>query len=141
VEGAAIIKRYRKELIQVKDWLFYFLLVWTVVILVLAWFDFFFKTFVMPELVAVSYIILLAVYIAHKEVGRWTGVVSMLRPGEIMVFAWWGTLLLMLSLNFFFPKFNVPGSLSRICFEILFAFLASEISKSLNVFRRYDEKK
>lgn len=136
MDNQLLIRRYHQELSRVKEWLFYFLMVWTAVILGLAWVDFFTQRFQMPEVAVGSYIILLAVYISHKEVGRWTGVESTIRPGELTVYVWWGTLLLMILVNFFLPRFEVPIPLRQISFEILAAFLASEVSKSVNAYKR-----
>lgn len=128
-------KRYRNELSSVKDLLFYFLLTWTGVILVFAWLNFFFPRFLLSEAFVSSYTILLGVYIAHKEVSRWTGVATKIRPGELMVYVWWVSLLAMLFFGFFLGL-TVSTQIQQIAFHVLGAFLISEVSKSINAYRR-----
>lgn len=127
--------RYRIELSSVKDLLFHFLLLWTAILLVLSWLDFFLPSFALPETMVTSYLILLGVYIIHKETSRWIGTKLNIRPGELMVYIWWISLLVM-SLIGSFADLAVSPQIRFLSYEVLAAFLLSEISKSLNAYRR-----
>src|SRR3989338_4523329 len=96
MDNQMIAKRSRTELSLVKDLLFKFLLVWTAILLVLSWVDFLTR-YKVSEAMVTSYLILLGVYIVHKETSRWTGVkLNIKRPGELFVYIWWVSLLTML---------------------------------------------
>ena len=134
-----VAKRYRTELSSVKDLLFYFLITWTFVLLGLSWFDFFSTKFEISEAIVTSYLILLGVYIVHKETSRWTGVRLNIKPGELFVYVWWISLLAMLLLGFFTHK-EVSPPIRFLAYEVLGAFLLSEISKSFNAFKHIEGK-
>ncbi|MDO8604475.1 MAG: hypothetical protein Q7K40_03725 [bacterium] len=87
MDNQTIAKRYRTELSSVKELLFKFLLVWTGILLILSWMDFLSK-YKLSEAMVTSYIILLGVYIVHKETSRWTGVKMGIKPGELFVYVW-----------------------------------------------------
>ena len=135
MDNEIIAKRYRIELSSVKDLLFYFLLVWTVILLVLSWLDFAIPRLEVSEAMVTSYLILLGVYIIHKETSRWTGVKLNIRPGELFVYVWWITLLAMFLIGFF-THLEVSYPIRQVAYEVLGAFLLSEISKSVNAYRR-----
>lgn len=135
MDDQTVAKRYRTELSSVKDLLFYFLITWTLVLLGLSWFDFFSSKFEISEAMVSSYLILLGVYIVHKETSRWTGVKLNIKPGELFVYIWWVSLLVMLLLGFFTRR-EVSPSIRFLSYEVLGAFLLSEISKSFNAFKR-----
>lgn len=135
MDDQTVAKRYRIELSSVKDLLFYFLITWTLVLLGLSWFDFFSSKFEISEAMVSSYLILLGVYIVHKETSRWTGVKLNIKPGELFVYIWWISLLAMLLLGFFSHR-EVSPSIRFLSYEVLGAFLLSEISKSFNAFKR-----
>ena len=139
MDNQAVAKRYRTELSSVKDLLFYFLIIWTLVLLGLSWFDFFNPKFQVSEAVVTSYLILLGVYIIHKETSRWTGVKLKIMPGELFVYVWWISLLSMLLIGFFTHK-EVSPPIRFLSYEVLGAFLLSEISKSFNAFKRVSGK-
>lgn len=128
-------KRYRIELSSVKDLLFHFLLLWTAILLVLSWLDFILPGFALPETMVTSYLILLGVYIIHKETSRWIGTKLNIRPGELMVYIWWISLLVM-SVTGSFADLAVSPQIRFLSYEVLAAFLLSEISKSLNAYQR-----
>jgi len=130
-----VAKRYRIELSSVKDLLFHFLIIWTAVLLGLSWFDFLSVNFEVSEAVVTSYLILLGVYIVHKETSRWTGVKLTIKPGELFVYVWWISLLAMLLIGFFAHK-EVSPAIRFLAYEVLGAFLLSEISKSFNALKR-----
>ena len=133
MDNQIIAKRYRVELSSVKDLLFKFLLVWTAILLVLSWVDFFTR-YKLSEAVVTSYLILLGVYIIHKETSRWTGVKLNIKPGELFVYVWWISLLAMLLLGFFLHRETSP-SVRFLTYEVLGAFLLSEISKGVNAYK------
>lgn len=133
-DNQIISRRYRLELSSVKDLLFYFLLAWTAVTLVFAWLSFFLPRLTLSEAFITSYLTLLGVYITHKEVARWTRVKMIVRPGELMVYIWWVSLLIMFFFGFFLHR-EVPEETTRIAYDVLAAFLVSEISKSVNAYR------
>lgn len=126
--------RYERELRGAKDWMFWFLMGWTFVLLAMEWANFFFLRAVPPSIGA-GYTILLGTYIAHKEVLRWTGVAMRVRPGEFFVYIWWGMLLGMFLIEYFFGRFAVPEGMLLLAYEVLGYFIATEISKSLNAWR------
>ena len=135
MEGENIAKRYRIELSSVKDLLFYFLLIWTVILLVLSWLDFFIEKLQVNDALVTSYLVLLGVYIVHKETSRWTGVKLNVRPGELFVYVWWISLLAMFLIGFF-AHLEVSPPIKHLAYEVLGAFLLSEISKSVNAYKR-----
>ena len=101
MDNQIVAKRYKVELSSVKDLLFKFLLGWTAVLLVFSWLDFTIPRLEVSEAMVTSYLILLGVYIVHKETSRWTGVKLNIRPGELFVYVWWISLLAMLITSFF----------------------------------------
>ncbi|OGN08936.1 MAG: hypothetical protein A3C61_02680 [Candidatus Yanofskybacteria bacterium RIFCSPHIGHO2_02_FULL_39_10] len=135
MDNQTVAKRYRTELSSVKDLIFYFLIVWTAVLLGLSWFDFLSIKFEVSEALVTSYLILLGVYIVHKETSRWTGVKLNIKPGELFVYVWWISLLAILILGFFLHR-EVSPSIRFLSYEVLGAFLLSEISKSFNAFKK-----
>ena len=135
MDNHIIAKRYRTELSSVKDLIFYFLLIWTAILLVLSWLNFLIPRFEFSEVIVSSYLILLSVYIIHKETSRWTGVKLNVRPGELFVYVWWISLLAMLLISFFTHR-EISSSIRFLTYEVLGAFLLSEISKSLNAYRK-----
>ena len=135
MDNQIVAKRYRTELSSVKDLIFYFLIVWTGVLLGLSWFDFLSNKFEVSEALVTSYLILLGVYILHKETSRWTGVKLSIKPGELFVYVWWISLLAMLILGFFLHR-EVSPPIRYLTYEVLGAFLLSEISKSFNAFKK-----
>ena len=135
MDNQTVAKRYRTELSSVKDLIFYFLIIWTAVLLGLSWFDFLSIKFEVSEALVTSYLILLGVYIVHKETSRWTGVKLNIKPGELFVYVWWISLLAMLILGFFLHR-EVSPSIRFLSYEVLGAFLLSEISKSFNAFKK-----
>ena len=137
MDNQTVAKRYRAELSSVKDLLFYFLIIWTMILLGLSWFDFFSDKFEVSEAIVTSYLILLGVYIVHKETSRWTGVKLKVMPGELFVYIWWISLLSMLVISFFTHN-EVSPPIRFLAYEVLGAFLLSEISKSFNAFKRGD---
>ncbi len=133
MENQIIAKRYRTELSSVKNLLFKFLLFWTGILLFLSWVDFFSK-YKLSEAMVTSYIVLLGVYIVHKETSRWTGVKMGIRAGEMFVYVWWISLLSMLLIGFFIHR-DVSPSVQFLAYEVLGAFLLSEISKGVNAYK------
>ena len=139
MDNEIVAKRYRIELSSVKDLLFKFLLGWTAVLLVFSWLDFFILRFAVSEAMVTSYLILLGVYIVHKETSRWTGVKLNIRPGELFVYVWWISLLSMLIISFF-TQLEVSSPIRFLAYEVLGAFLLSELSKSINAYKRSSGK-
>jgi len=135
MDNETIANRYRIELSSVKDLLFYFLLTWTVILLVLSWLDFFIAKLQVNDALVTSYLVLLGVYIVHKETSRWTGVKLNVKPGELFVYVWWISLLAMFLIGFF-AHLEVSPPIRHLAYEVLGAFLLSEISKSVNAYRR-----
>lgn len=135
MDNETVARRYRTELSSVKDLIFYFLITWTIVLLGLSWLDFFSDKFEVSEALVTSYLILLGVYIVHKETSRWTGVKLNIKPGELLVYVWWISLLAMLLIGFFIHR-EVSHSIRFLTYEVLGAFLLSEISKSFNAYKK-----
>lgn len=126
--------RYERELRGAKDWMFWFLVLWTVVLLIMEWANFFVGREI-PASMTAGYLVLLGAYIAHKEVLRWTNVNGKMRRGEIFVYAWWGMLLTMYLLGYTIGRWSVPEGMTVLCYEVLGFFALTEISKSLNARR------
>jgi len=135
MDNHIIAKRYRTELSSVKDLIFYFLLIWTAILLVLSWLDFLIPRFEFSEVIVTSYLILLGVYIIHKETSRWTGVKLSVKPGELFVYVWWISLLAMVLISFFTHR-EISHPIRYLTYEVLVAFLLSEMSKSYNAYRK-----
>jgi len=135
MDNQTVAKRYQTELSSVKNLLFYFLIIWTFILLGLSWFDFFSDKFEISEAIVTSYLILLGVYIVHKETSRWTGIKLRVMPGELFVYIWWISLLAMLIIGFFTHREASPP-IRFLAYEVLGAFLLSEISKNFNAFKR-----
>ena len=57
MDNQTVAKRYRTELSSVKDLLFYFLIIWTMILLGLSWFDFFSDKFEVSEAIVTSYLL------------------------------------------------------------------------------------
>ena len=133
MDNQIIAKRYKVELSSVKDLLFKFLLAWTGILLILSWVDFWTK-YKLSEAMVTSYLILLGVYIVHKETSRWTGVKLNIKPGELFVYVWWISLLAMLLIGFFTNR-EISPSVQFLTYEVLGAFLLSEISKGINAYK------
>ena len=135
--------RYDRELAGVKDWMFRFLLIWTVLLLGFEWAEFSTGRAVPPAMSA-AYGILLGGYIAHKEVLRWTGVTAKVRRGELFVYVWWGMLLLMFFLEYATGRFAIPEGMKTLAYEVLGYFVLSEISKAYNAWhveKQHDEER
>jgi hypothetical protein len=134
MDNQIVAKRYRDELSSVKDLIFYFLLTWTAVLLVLSWLSFLMPHLEVSDVMVTSYLILLGTYIIHKETARWTGVRLRVRPGEFFVYVWWISLLAMILIGFF-AHLEIAPPIRSISYEVLAAFLLSEVSKSLNAYK------
>lgn len=128
------IRLYWHEITGVKNSLFLFLASWTAMVLAMGWAVFFVPSLIIPDVAITSYLILLGVYILHKEFSRWTGVKMVARPGEIIVYIWWISLMIMVLISFL-TKLQVPEALKFMSYDILGALLVSEISKSLNSYK------
>lgn len=135
MDNQTVARRYKTELSSVKDLLFKFLLGWTIVLLAFSWLDFAVPRLEVSEAMVTSYLILLGVYIAHKEASRWTGVKLNVMPGELFVYVWWISLLAMLIISFFTHR-EVSPPIRFLTYEVLGAFLLSELSKSINAYKR-----
>jgi hypothetical protein len=125
----------KKEISLVRDFLFVFLTIWTAIIFAGGWLTFFFPHLTVPNIAVSSYLMLLGVYVLHKEIMRWTGTKKSEKPGEKFVYIWWLSLLLMVLIAFLTRR-SVPEGVTTIAFEILAALLGSEISKAFNVARK-----
>ena len=136
---AQICRRYENELLQMKDWMFWFLMLWTFVILLMEWSEFLFALAV-PHAMQAGYVVLLGGYIAHKEVLRWMGVAPRARKGELFVYIWWGTLLAMFIASYTNKNWNVPESMTMLAYEILAYFIITEISKAINIWKGLKSK-
>lgn len=130
----AIVRLYWRDLTGVRDSLFLFLASWTAMVLVIGWIDFIVPALELPDVAVTSYLILLGVYIIHKEVNRWTGIRMRPKPGESIVYVWWSSLLIMVVISFL-TDLRVPEAIKFMSYDILGALLVSEISKSLNSYK------
>src|SRR3989344_4536744 len=85
--------RYEHEITVAKDYMFWFLLVWTLALLALEWAVFLNMRNELPEAMTPGYGIFLGVYIGQKEVSGWAGIIKKARRGETLVYIWWGMFL------------------------------------------------
>jgi len=129
--------RYEKEIAVSRDYMFWFLMLWTITILVLEWLDFFDVIAVVPETMAVGYTILLGAYVAHKEVSRWADIETRVRRGELFVYIWWGMFLAMFLASIFREGYYVPSNMPTLSYEVLGLFIFTEISKSINSWEKH----
>ena len=124
--------RYERELSVAKDWMFWFLLVWTAAFLVMEWLNFV-SGLEIPTAMEAGYTILLGAYILHKEAGRWAGIAMKLRKGELFVYIWWSVFLAMFLMEYFSRgAISMPENMPGIAYKVLGYFIFSEISKSAN---------
>ncbi len=137
---ALICRRYEAELLQAKDWMFWFLLCWTIILLLMMWMEFFFSV-ATPHTITAGYIVLLGGYIAHKEILRWAGAASRVRRGELFVYIWWGMLLGMFVTSYLTGRGSIPDSITTLCYEVLAYFIVTELSKALNAWQGLKRKK
>lgn len=128
--------RYEKEILASRDYMFWFLIFWTTSLLLLEWLNFFGRLERVPEAMASGYIILLGAYILHKEVGRWADIKTKVRHGEVFVYIWWGTFLTMFLASIFREEYEIPHNMPMLSYEVLGYFIFSEVSKSINKWRR-----
>ena len=128
--------RYERELVYAKDWMFWFLMVWTILLLGMEWLHFFTARGV-PAAMTAGYVVLLGTYIAHKEVLRWTGIAAHIHRGEIFVYIWWGALLVMFLVEYSWGTFRIPEGMTTLAYEVLGYFLVTEVSKAVNTWRKH----
>jgi hypothetical protein len=128
--------RYKKELTDAKDYMFWFLLVWTAVFLYLEWMSFFAPEIVVPPAMVAGYTILLGSYIGHKELIRWMGIELKVKRGELFVYIWWGSFLLMFLVQYWTGNNHLPEDIPMVPYEVLGYFLLSEASKATLTWRR-----
>jgi hypothetical protein len=122
--------RYKKELTNAKDYMFWFLLIWTVVFLYMQWVNFFVPEMVVPPAMAAGYTILLGSYIGHKELIRWMGIELKVKRGELFVYIWWGSFLLMFLVQYWTGTYELPKDIPMVPYEVLGLFLLGEASKA-----------
>jgi len=129
------VRQYEKELIRGKDWLFVFLLIWTLIIIALQISEFLGKSET-PHGFHTAYIVLLAAYITHKELNRWIGLHMKIRYGEFFVVIWWGLLFgMLLTEQFGKGSYHLPREMLSTCYHVLGAFLVAEISKATKAYQ------
>ena len=129
-----ICQRYERELVSAKDWMFWFLMLWTAALLAMEWMHFLFGRSV-PHTLSAGYIVLLGTYIAHKEVLRWTGIRPQIRRGELFVYIWWGMYLAMFLVEYLWGTFHIQEGMATLSYEVLGYFLVTEVSKAVNTWR------
>lgn len=132
---------YEREITVAKDYMFWFLLIWTVALLALEWSVFLNIRGEIPEAIIPGYGVLLGVYIGHKEVSRWAGITSKARRGELFVYLWWGVFLTMFLINVFFGRYQIPEGMPLLAYEVLGYFFASEVSKAINRWKKLHDGK
>jgi len=128
--------RYKNELTSAKDYMFWFLLAWTIIFLSMEWVNFFVPEMIIPPAMAAGYIILLGSYIAHKELIRWMGIELKVKRGELFVYIWWGSFLLMFLTQYLTGNYYLPEHLPMIPYEVLGYFLLSEASKAVLIWKK-----
>lgn len=131
--------QYEKELSVTRDYMFWFLMVWTIALLVIEWLNFFNILKDIPESMGAGYIILLGAYIIHKEVSRWADIKKKVKHGELFVYIWWGMFLTMFLVTIFRESYEVPHNMPMLAYEVLGYFIFSEVSKTLNRWKKHQK--
>ena len=146
--GNGLLKKIKNGGGESKDALFWFCLALGVVMMLMAVIKFFLPSANIPQQLIFAYPILLATYVAVKEVVRWTSEAHSSHLGEIFVYLWWGTFFILNTAEFLFGllglgggKFRVPGEMLAISIEILVVFACSEISKKIYKSKNGNNKK
>lgn len=126
-----------------KDVLFWFCFALGAVMMLMVAVKFFWPSADIPQQFNIAYPIILGVYVAIKEVVRWTGEERSSRLGERLVYLWWGAFLVLNVMEFIFGllgldggRFVVPDEMMGIIIEVLIIFALSEISKKVHFVRK-----
>ena len=121
-----------------KDTLYWLCLVFGIIMVLMMLCEFIFPQAKIPFQITVAYPVLLASYVAVKEVIRWTQGEYAPKLGEIFVALWWGVLILMIITRFILgwldldkARFMIPGNMLSTCITVLGIYTGSEISKKL----------
>ncbi len=117
--------------------LYKFCFCWTIILLLMTVVEFLkwkFQghTLGLTSPMANAYLALLGAYAASKEVGRWTKTPKTDRMGEVFVYLWWSLLLVIFSVQFLFPTYELPSEMMGISLKVLVIFFGSETSKFIN---------
>ncbi len=86
------------------------------------------EKFTMPAGLMVIYLALLAAYAGDKEVSRWMGRDLPSRWGSIFIYAWFIFFGAAYLVKTFFPSFELPADLSKVCLQVLAIFFGSKVS-------------
>ncbi len=122
------------------EWLFWFTTLWTLVQLTLFWAEFITHgKFKITYETTVIYLGFLGTYVATKEIGKWCGqLVHIDRPGELLMYVWGFSALIMSVIKFFYPACEYPGELIRVVLGVLAVFATSGVSKAIR--NKYNDK-
>lgn len=123
----------QKELREVKNFLFYLTIIWSLTIFAMSWVEFLFGKFHISNPLVYGYLILLSAYIANKEANRWNDIEMQPRSGQFFVYLWWLNLLTMYILSFSIQSLEVSSSVQNITYDITAGLIISEISKILKI--------
>lgn len=117
------------------DVLFAFLALWTAVQMTLGIAEYLKLGWVIPALMPFANAIILAAYVARKELDRWSEHGNGKKRGEAIFFAWWTLLFLMFIGNGACPyHWDVPPRVVECCLYVLAVFVAADLSKALHRF-------
>ena len=126
------------ELKNSETWLFWFCFIWTAFHIEMMWVAFLsFGTYKVPEGMTAPYASLLGAYTTNKEVSKWVGKgLTINRPGEILFYAWWGSLIAMcftISRN---ELYALPQEMIPVCLWVLGIFWGGTTSKAWRNFKQ-----
>ncbi len=82
----------------------------------------------MPAGLMVIYLALLAAYAGDKEVSRWMGRDLPSRWGSVFIYAWFLFFAVAYLVKTFFPSFELPADLSKVCLQVLGIFFGAKLS-------------
>ena len=121
------------EIKNSQTWPFWFCLLWTICHITMMWVSLIsLLAYQVPEGMTWAYASLLGAYTTGKEVNKWVGKkITIAKPGELMVYAWWISLLLMYVVIFRNATYKLPQEMDSVCFWVLGIFFGGETSKIL----------
>ena len=86
----------------------------------------------LPTVLSSAYILLLTFYASDKEIRRWRKKLKRQRRGEVFVFVWIMTLIIVVSFYLFYGEkagYVIPGDLATITGSVVIIYIITDIFK------------
>ena len=86
----------------------------------------------LPTVLTSAYILLLTFYASDKEIRRWRKKLKRQRRGEVFVFVWIMTLIIVVSFYLFYGEkagYVIPGDLATITGSVVIIYIITDIFK------------